>query len=93
MHRPTDAQIRAEQLIADAIVDDIKPLLTGKGPAVQGSVVCELLALYIASHHPDLRGQIMQATVKYAEYLVARWDKHVAPLDPWTMPTTDTDIN
>ena len=38
----------------DALVDEIRPLLAGKNPALQGAVLADLLAIYICGHrHHD----------------------------------------
>jgi hypothetical protein len=36
-------------LIADTI-EKVRPLLAGKGPAVQGAVLADLLAMWLAGH-------------------------------------------
>jgi hypothetical protein len=33
----------------------IKPMLKGKGPEMQGAVLAELVATWLAGHHPALR--------------------------------------
>ncbi len=38
-----------------ALIDEIKLLLRGKGPALQGSALCDLVAMYFAGHHPAIR--------------------------------------
>jgi hypothetical protein len=34
-----------------AIVDKIRPLLAGREPDIQGAVIADLLALWLAGHH------------------------------------------
>jgi hypothetical protein len=34
-----------------AIIDQIRPLLAGHAPEVQGAVLADLLALWLAGHH------------------------------------------
>lgn len=54
-----DEQIEAEVDAAMALMKKIEPLLQGKGPDIQGSVCLNLVAVFVAGHHPDLRdGQI-----------------------------------
>jgi hypothetical protein len=55
-----DADVRR----ARAIVDSIKPLLTGHGPGVQGAALMELLALFIAGHAPDDRERLLTLHVQ-----------------------------
>lgn len=35
------------------IVENIKPLLAGKSPALQGMVLCDCLAIWLAGHHVE----------------------------------------
>jgi hypothetical protein len=44
------ADLRGFAAESDAIVEQIKPLLAGKGAAVQGSVLADLTAIWIAGH-------------------------------------------
>jgi hypothetical protein len=34
------------------LIDQIKPLLAGHDPAVQGAVLADLLAIWLSGHHP-----------------------------------------
>jgi hypothetical protein len=43
-----DCRAYASEKIAVAITEDIKPLLTGSSPDVQGAILTELVALYLA---------------------------------------------
>lgn len=38
----------------------IKPFFAGKPPELVGATLAELLATFIAGHHPDLREKILQ---------------------------------
>ena len=42
-----------EQMIleARAVQEKIRPLLAGKGPEIQGAVLSDLVAIFIASHY------------------------------------------
>lgn len=55
---------------AEAIVDDIKPHLAGQDPDMVGAVIGELLATFIASHHPALRQETFDMLIKLARDLV-----------------------
>lgn len=60
----------------EPLVERIKPLLAGKPPELQGAVLAELLAMFIAGHHPDLRSKILA--------LHFRATMNLIPLaDPW----------
>jgi hypothetical protein len=43
----------------ETIVAAIKPLLAGYDPGVQGAALAELLALFVAGHHPAVRDEIL----------------------------------
>ena len=38
-----------------AVVDEIKPLLAGHPPALQGAVLADLVAIWLVGHHPEIR--------------------------------------
>lgn len=52
------------------IEDAIKPLLTGHPPPLQGAILADLLALYLAGHAPDLREDILQITINTIRRLI-----------------------
>ena len=60
------------------IVESIKPRLSGHPPNVQGAVVADLFAIWLACFHgPDvdaLREDLIKAHVKMARELVANYD-------------------
>jgi len=39
--------------LVDALVEQIAPLLGGKPPEVQGAVLADLVAIWLAGHHVD----------------------------------------
>jgi hypothetical protein len=41
------------------LVERIEPMLSGKGPEVQGAVLVDLVATWLAGHHPDLRPEVL----------------------------------
>jgi hypothetical protein len=55
---------------ADEIVAAIRPLLAGRPPAVQGLVVVELAATWIAGHAEDIRAQILEMELQSIRELV-----------------------
>ena len=55
---------------ADALVEQMRPLLAGKSPEVQGATVAQLLAIFIASHAPPLRDSARQLLIDCADGLV-----------------------
>ena len=45
---------------AEHICNQIVPLLRGQGPDVQGVVLANIVALWLAGHHPALRGEVIK---------------------------------
>ena len=58
---------------AKEIVDVVVPLLKDQGPEVQGAVIIQLAAMFIAGHHPDLRDEQLK--------LLAKTIGRVAPIE------------
>jgi len=54
----------------DRIVETIRPLLAGKPPELQGAVLADLLAMFIAGHHPGLREEILTLHIAAVRELV-----------------------
>lgn len=52
------------------LVDKIRTVLANKPPAIQGAALAELLAVFIAGHHPDLREQMLTMHVDTVRKLV-----------------------
>ena len=55
----------------DRIVEAIRPLLAGRPHEVQGAVLADLLAMWIAGHHPALRHEMLTMHVDMVRKLVA----------------------
>ena len=55
---------------ATAIVQTIKPHLAGLDPALQGAILCELLALWIAGHSPVIREDMLAMHVRAVDEMV-----------------------
>jgi len=55
---------------ADRTTEAIMPLLRGKGPAVQGVILAELTARWLAGHAPDLRDELIEAQVHFIRKMI-----------------------
>lgn len=55
---------------AELIVRQVKPLLGGRDPGVQGAALVELLAMWIAGHPPQVRAAILATHVETVAKLV-----------------------
>jgi hypothetical protein len=72
------ASVMAE---SDALVEAIRPILAGQPVDVQGAVLLELLAMFIAGHAPDLREEILALHIKVVRELVPVVEQELG--DPW----------
>jgi hypothetical protein len=72
----------AYELTAESedLIEQISKLLAHRNPTLQGSVIAELLAIFIAGHHPRMRREMFDATMEAAIRMI---DLH----DPWTGKT------
>ena len=57
MHKNAYYQLATRSI---ALAQSIKPLLAGKGPEAQGAALADLVATWLAGHHPDLRQEIFR---------------------------------
>ena len=55
----------------ERIVDRIRPVLAGHPPELQGAVLADLLAMWIAGHHPVLRDEILTLHIDGVRKLIA----------------------
>lgn len=55
----------------------IRPLLVGHGPDVQSAVLADLVSLWIAGHHPELRAKVLDGFVELIEQLVPESEKEI----------------
>lgn len=77
---PMSADRMPELALADAIVEEIKPLLAGRGAEVQGAVLVNLVAIFIAGHDPVIREKILQLHIEAVRGLadvISREDQDV----------------
>ena len=63
-------EARAED--SRALVEQLRPLLANKHPAVVGSALAHLTATWVSGHHPaDMRAQLIELQVETVRSLVA----------------------
>jgi hypothetical protein len=63
----------ADQVLA--IAGEIKPLLAGKDPSVQGAVLAELLSLWLAGHPSLAREALIETHVDHVRLLIPLSEK------------------
>ena len=54
----------------ETLAATIRPLLGGHDPTIQGAALADLLALFIAGHHPKLRDGVLETTVELVRKLI-----------------------
>jgi hypothetical protein len=62
--QPPDPKLVAE------IVERMRPLLGGQHPAVQGAVIADLLAIWLAGHQHDIREALLDSHIQHVRELV-----------------------
>jgi hypothetical protein len=73
--------------MARGVIEEIKPLLRGWGPEVQGAVLAELAALWIAGHRPDFRQQVFDVWTATVQSLVPIAERELFGDKGWRDPT------
>ena len=61
----------------EAVVEAIRPLLAGRTPEVQGAVLADLLAIFLAGHHPELREKLLAMHIDGVRNLIAPNEKAI----------------
>ncbi len=67
------AELDAQADLVLVLVDKIRPILAGKIPEVQGAVLADLLAMWLAGHHqggPEVLRTLLNAHVEHVKRLV-----------------------
>lgn len=57
-------EIGLTALEVEAVTKAIKPLLAGRGAEVQGAVLADLLAYWLAGHAPQLRESMLELHIE-----------------------------
>ncbi len=75
MSEATKALFRRQQ----KMVAQIKPILAGQGPEAQGATLAELVAIFLAGHHPSLRGDLLAMHIAYVTKLLPISEAEIFP--------------
>jgi hypothetical protein len=54
----------------ESVVNLIRPLLAGRPGEIQGAILAELLATFLAGHHPGLREEVLTIHVDIVRKLI-----------------------
>lgn len=73
----TTHQGQADAAVIVAISQRIKPILAGSGSGVQGGVLADLVSLWLAGHHPDLREGMLIEFVRLTRELIPPSEKEI----------------
>lgn len=63
----------------DALVEQIRPLLGSKPPELQSAVLADLLAIFLAGHHPLIREEALRRHVETARALIEPNERELFP--------------
>jgi|GEM_PF-1228839 len=55
---------------SDALVEQMRPILAGQNPEVQGAAIAQLLAIFIAGHAPPMRESARKLLMDCADGLM-----------------------
>lgn len=85
---PDEEPISAAEIAAAAavIVEQARPLFAGRHPAIQGSALADLVAIWLAGHPAELRDKLIELHVATTRALV---DPNVAELKARPKPRGD----
>lgn len=64
------------------LVAKLKPHIAGCDPSVQGAALAELLAIFLAGHHPELRGEILRMHIEAVRGLIAPCEAEIFSTRP-----------
>lgn len=59
------------------LAEAMRPLLAGKPPGVQGGALAELVAIWVAGHHPALRDIILPHWVETMKQMIPVAEKEI----------------
>jgi hypothetical protein len=77
--RDADAMAtRAQELVAR-----IAPLLHGQGSSVQGATLADLVAMWLAGHHPSIREQAMDNWLRTVGALIPLNEERIVGEGGW----------
>lgn len=68
--------------LSDEMVDRIRPLLAGHPPELQGIVVVELLAIWLAGFDPSLRDDMLKLQLGTLPDMVEMWHDRIRQRRP-----------
>jgi len=77
-------QVTAQIVRQEQLVRVIKPILARNPQGVQGTALMELLALFIAGHHPSLREVALNTHIEVVRQMVPICEAELFPHGkPW----------
>jgi hypothetical protein len=63
----------------EAVVEQIRAILSGKPPELQGAALADLLAIFLAGHHPKLRDEILRLHIETVRNLIPINERELFP--------------
>lgn len=55
---------------AEELADRLRPFFAGQDPGVQGAVITQLLAIFVAGHHPAIRYEQLDLVIDATRRMV-----------------------
>jgi hypothetical protein len=77
MKEPDDNETEIASAMIDVIMDRISPLLQGQPREVQGGVLGECLARWLAGHPDHIREKVLQIHINYVRELLPRVEREI----------------
>lgn len=70
--------------IASRLSLRIRPILAGHHPGVQGAALADLLSVWLAGHHPDMREEVFRVHMELVREMIPQSEKEIFPDGtPW----------
>jgi hypothetical protein len=79
-----DNEAVTDPRLVEPLVERIKPILAGNPGQIQGAVLADLLAIFLAGHAPPLREQILAIHLETVRRLIPVNEAMIFPNgQPW----------
>jgi len=69
---PSAAEVKFTET-SDDLVAQIRPILAGKGPLLQGSVIADLFAIWLSGHPRNMQADMLKLQIDHIQRLTAMY--------------------
>ena len=70
--------MKPDPALALGLSREIRPKLAGHPPEIQGGALADLVALYIAGHHPAIREEVLALWIEMVRQLIEPSEQQIA---------------